>query len=296
MLGARWGAWAVTLERWLAAAKSIGDRSAEAWALHEIGTAPSVSARRPRLATYWARQSTSGRGCRTTPRRPSQPAQSRARPRARRRLERSGLRRRRWKISRRFRCGTRSRRTYLGACARPRPALPLFFVLVLAIAGGFAYWSPATRESWRSLNASSLGLVFARRRERHGAGPENPSTPVGTRGSQHEIHPSLRSTQESSHRLRIPRRRRSGDVGHSEGECSHLHRASRFHRDGRFDGGLLCRQRRCAGPHRTGRRRRPPDDQLTCRRVAPRQTTTYTLTASGRDGTDVTSQVVIVVR
>ena len=38
VLGARWGAWAVTLERCLAAAKSIGDRSAEAWALHEIGT------------------------------------------------------------------------------------------------------------------------------------------------------------------------------------------------------------------------------------------------------------------
>jgi hypothetical protein len=38
VLGARWGAWAVTLERCLAAAKAIGDRSAEAWALHEIGT------------------------------------------------------------------------------------------------------------------------------------------------------------------------------------------------------------------------------------------------------------------
>jgi len=36
--GARWGAWAVSLERSLAAAKALGDRSAEAWALHEIGT------------------------------------------------------------------------------------------------------------------------------------------------------------------------------------------------------------------------------------------------------------------
>ena len=36
--GARWGAWAVTLERCLAAARSIGDRSAEAWALHELGS------------------------------------------------------------------------------------------------------------------------------------------------------------------------------------------------------------------------------------------------------------------
>jgi hypothetical protein len=38
IIGARWGAWAITLEHCLAAAKASGDRSAEAWALHEIGT------------------------------------------------------------------------------------------------------------------------------------------------------------------------------------------------------------------------------------------------------------------
>ena len=36
--GARWGAWAVTLERCLDAAKAIGNESAEAWALHELGS------------------------------------------------------------------------------------------------------------------------------------------------------------------------------------------------------------------------------------------------------------------
>ena len=36
--GARWGAWGVTLEHCLAAARAIGDRSAEAWALHELGS------------------------------------------------------------------------------------------------------------------------------------------------------------------------------------------------------------------------------------------------------------------
>lgn len=36
--GARWGAWAISLERCLAAAKTLGDRSVEAWALHQIGT------------------------------------------------------------------------------------------------------------------------------------------------------------------------------------------------------------------------------------------------------------------
>ena len=36
--GARWGAWAITLDRCLTAAKAMKDRSAEAWALHEIGT------------------------------------------------------------------------------------------------------------------------------------------------------------------------------------------------------------------------------------------------------------------
>ena len=38
VLRSRWGAWAIVLERCLAAAKSLGDRSDEAWALHEIGT------------------------------------------------------------------------------------------------------------------------------------------------------------------------------------------------------------------------------------------------------------------
>jgi len=36
--GARWGAWAVSLERCVDAARAIGDRSAEAWALHELGS------------------------------------------------------------------------------------------------------------------------------------------------------------------------------------------------------------------------------------------------------------------
>jgi hypothetical protein len=38
VIGGRWGAWAITLDHCLAAAKATGDRSAEAWALHEIGT------------------------------------------------------------------------------------------------------------------------------------------------------------------------------------------------------------------------------------------------------------------
>jgi NB-ARC domain-containing protein len=38
VIGARWGAWAISLERCLTAAKALGDRSAEAWALHQIGT------------------------------------------------------------------------------------------------------------------------------------------------------------------------------------------------------------------------------------------------------------------
>ena len=38
VVGTRWGAWAVTLERCLSAARAIGDRSAEAWALHELGS------------------------------------------------------------------------------------------------------------------------------------------------------------------------------------------------------------------------------------------------------------------
>jgi NB-ARC domain len=38
VLGGRWGAWAILLERCLAAAQTIGDQSTETWALHETGT------------------------------------------------------------------------------------------------------------------------------------------------------------------------------------------------------------------------------------------------------------------
>lgn len=38
VIGGRWGAWERVLERSLAAAKALGDRSVEAWALHQLGT------------------------------------------------------------------------------------------------------------------------------------------------------------------------------------------------------------------------------------------------------------------
>ncbi len=38
VVGGRWGAWAITLDRCLGAAKAIGDRSSETWALHQLGT------------------------------------------------------------------------------------------------------------------------------------------------------------------------------------------------------------------------------------------------------------------
>ena len=38
ILGKRWGAWTTVLEQCVAAAKTIGDRSAEGWARHELGT------------------------------------------------------------------------------------------------------------------------------------------------------------------------------------------------------------------------------------------------------------------
>lgn len=38
VLDTRWGAWELALDRCLAAAKGIGDRSVEAWVLHEMGT------------------------------------------------------------------------------------------------------------------------------------------------------------------------------------------------------------------------------------------------------------------
>src|SRR5262249_21186593 len=40
----------------------------------------------------------------------------------------------------------------------------------------------------------------------------------------------------------------------------------------------------------------PPTSTLNCLRIAPARTTTYQLTASGRDGHEVTRQLVIIVR
>src|SRR5262249_57035552 len=38
VVSARWGAWELALEGCLGAAKALGDRSVEAWVLHEMGT------------------------------------------------------------------------------------------------------------------------------------------------------------------------------------------------------------------------------------------------------------------
>jgi hypothetical protein len=38
VLSARWGAWEIALDRSLAAAKALGDRAVEAWVLHQMGT------------------------------------------------------------------------------------------------------------------------------------------------------------------------------------------------------------------------------------------------------------------
>src|SRR4030095_12631372 len=52
VLSARWGGWELALDRCLAAAKALGDRPVEAWALHELGTwavclGDEANARRP---------------------------------------------------------------------------------------------------------------------------------------------------------------------------------------------------------------------------------------------------------
>ena len=184
------------------------------------------------------------------------------------------------------------------ARSHPRgPRLLPVFALLFAIAGGFAYWSPAARDSLRSLKVSSLGLVshVGANRTAPALGPR--PSPVGTRGSQPEgatvtpgdagLEPPTaapapeadrdRSNMQNATVLIFTARPGSIVTAGSTDVCYAVTDA------------VQVRIEPSVGDV-------PPSTSLTCRRVAPLQTTTYTLTASGRDGTDVSREVVIAVR
>ena len=295
MLGARWGAWAVTLERCLAAAKSIGDRSAEAWALHQIGTralclGETATARAVLGQAVHLRQALHE----------DDPAGA-----SQRNL---GL-----VLAPVFDWSSEPSTTPLddldslplrdeippdmpGRQARGSGVL-WFIALLCAIAGGFAYWNPAAWQSWRSWNLSSLGLAMQHRVDAVARAVTHPvSAHRGARIGAQEA----RGTPVDSG-LEPPAADPSLEV---EGEASDIDRASVLIFTARpgsivtagstevcyaVSNAVLARIEPAIGSVW-------PTSTLTCRRVTPSHTTTYMLTASGRDGSDVTKQLVIVVR
>jgi NB-ARC domain-containing protein len=158
VVGARWGAWAITLERCLAAARAIGDRSAEAWALHEIGTRAACLGE-PGMARASLSQAVKvreaiddKRGAAASRRNLSfvlapVSGYSRGRPT---RLFDDVVDLDSLPIRDDTEPGARTSET------KAVRAAPLA-ALMLAILGGLAYWAPSTRLSWRSWSVASIG-------------------------------------------------------------------------------------------------------------------------------------------
>jgi hypothetical protein len=283
VLGVRWGAWAITLERCLAAAKAIGDRSAEAWALHEIGTralcvGDSARARavlgqavklRESLQDEVAAAATSRRNLRLVVASVSDDSSDRSTmpPGVVPDIDSLPLR-------------------DAVQPAAPGPKAPSVTVLALvgllsAIVGWFAYVAIAGALSMRAADAPSAahGIAASQlaRPEEPPAAPPAPDL-IAT-GADPPVTPSpLQAPVPDRARILIftARPESIASTGHA-GLCYAV------------DGALQARIDPGIGEVN-------PTSTLTCLRVSAIRTTTYELTASGRDGHQVKQQLVIVVR
>jgi len=303
VIGARWGAWGATLERCLAAAKSIGDRSAEAWALHELGSRAlclgeagtarallnqavklretlnddaAAAASRRNLSFVLPPVSEYSRGRATTPLDDvldleSLPLRDETPPPV-------------------------SHPTMQSA------SVGLLAVLLFAVLGGFAYWTRPAGLSFRSWNLDSVGSFVQASLRRATAGMATTPTlprPAPEPGLLHHNEPDAVSSGSEAEAL-------GGDLPLTAPAppAALADRASILiftPRPGSIATGgptRLC----YAVSEALQVRLEPgigavaPTRTLTCLRVAPARTTTYHLTAYGRDGHQVSQQLVIVVR
>jgi hypothetical protein len=270
VVGARWGAWAITLERCLGAAKAVGDRPSEAWALHEIGTR-AVCLGEPGVARAWLglavklREALHDDAAATTSRRNLSfvlaPVSDVSRERATIRSDRM-----RDPDSLPLRDATpptiRVPKTH-------GPGVLLLTGLLFAIFGWFGYWAIAEGIPFRTAREPlpdvpraipfSYGLVTT-------AG--DPST------TPDELAPPAADTANI---LIFTARPGSIATARPTELCYAVSGASQV----RIDPGVGDVA---------------PTNTLSCHRVAPVRTTTYALTAYGRDGQHVSQQLVIVVR
>ena len=261
---ARWGTWGSVLERCLTAAKAIGDRSVEAWALHQLGTR-AVHLADADLARRLLEQAAQLR---------DELGETAAAAVSRRNLgfiipKRSDDARRE-QLTRPFDDAGDDDTFALYERAAPRrvrssaseAAALVLTVLLLAALGGFAY--PAL---------SNRGLLGGNRTE------QAPPAPAPAMTASPLPAPPPRETQDVRRaNIRIFTAR-PGSI------------ATKRPTD-------LCYAVSDAVQTRIEPVLGVVDavDALTCRRVTPTRTTTYELTAVGRDGVPVSQQVVIVVR
>jgi hypothetical protein len=282
VLGVRWGAWAITLERCLAAAKAIGDRSAEAWALHEIGTralcvGDSARARAVLGQAVKLRESlqdevaaaTSRRNLRLVIASVSDDFNERSTipPGVVRGIDSLPLR----------------DAVPPAAPARKAPSVTVLALtgLLSAIVGWFAFLAAAGALSMRAADAPSAGPgVAASQLPRAEEPPAAPTaSDVIATGGDPPVTPSpiQESVPDRAHILIFTARPDSIAAGGRAGLCYAVDNA--FH--ARIDPSI--------GEVN-------PTSTLTCLRVAAVRTTAYELTASGRDGHQVRQQLVIVVK
>ena len=284
--GARWGAWSTTLEHCLAAAKATGDRSAEAWAQHQIGTralcvGESANARAALAKAVRLREALpdldAAAASRTNLRLVLSPvSEDPPEPAAVPLAAQPAV----------DVLSLRDVGVAAPAALAPRApgvvALSLIAVL-FAMLGWFGYWAIA---------AGLFGFASSRAEPTRlqQAAVSQPSDVAGPQSARlysdvtvPTVDPPLPAPAERAPEADQPAIRiftaRPGSIAASGGAglCYAIEGASRA-RIGPGVGEVV------------------PSSTLTCLRVRPPRTTTYELTASGRDGQQVRQQLVIVVR
>lgn len=271
--GVRWDAWAMVLEQCLLAAKAIGDRTAEAWALHEIGTRAICvdETRGARSALGEALKIRESLGdsaaVEATLQNFSFVLAPEIEPAAK-----PAAATRHW--SELGSLPLQHRPELAFSVQRPRrgSTLPIA-ALLLVVLGGIAYWA-AGQPDLRSLDVTELTSLLAP--PRAPSSPVASSVPEGREWSEASIQPAsdVKPAGEAPSILIFTPR--PGSIGPTK-LCYAVTNAVR-------------------AVVEPGVGDVTPTSRLTCLRVAPARTTTYQLTALGRDGDQVRQQLVVLVR
>jgi hypothetical protein len=277
IVGGRWGAWANVLERCLAAAKATGDRSAEAWALHQLGTRAVCvgddSVARSLLGQSVAIRETLGdAGALAASRHnlgfvvapvpvPVRPASPKP-PAAPVGIDFDAL-------------PLRNATPAMATLRQPRrfgaiAAMALLLAGVGWLAGMAVDGVRSRASTTRPAEPPAIGAPLATTGD---AGTQTGAVLETTA----DILPPAAEKVDASNILIFTARPGATAAGRSTEICYAVKDAFQA----RIDPGIGNVD---------------PTSTLTCRRVAPARTTTYRLTASGRDGNDHTQSVVVVVR